>query len=121
MLTKKVNNMILIDYVKLGNINEINRLISLDVDLNDQDEYGYTPLIWAASYSNPTIAKILLDAGADKTIQDYEGRDALYWANYYGCQEAVDLLTDPPVTVETVALRRTRKTAQPLTPTIEVQ
>jgi ankyrin repeat protein len=83
--------------------------------LNVQDEYGYTALIWAASYSNPDIAKVLLDAGADKTIQDYDGHDALYWATYYGCQAIIDLLTDEPI--KAITLPKTKKIVQP----IEVQ
>lgn len=107
--------MTLIDCVKLGNITKVQELIAQGVDLNVQDEYGYTALIWVASYSNPDIAKVLLDAGADKTIKDYEGHDALYWANYYGCQEVIDLLTDEPI--KAIALPKTKKIIQP----VEVQ
>lgn len=82
----------LIDYVKLGNINKIQELIAQGVDLNVQDEYGYTPLIWAASYSKPDIVKLLLDAGADDQITDVEKHNALYWANYYGHPEVIELL-----------------------------
>ena len=104
--------MTLIDYVKLGNITKVQELIAQGVDLNVQDEYGYTALIWAASYSNPDIAKVLLDAGADKTIQDYDGHDALYWATYYGCQPIIDLLTDEPIKAR--ALSKREKIVKPI-------
>jgi|GEM_PF-2930105 len=104
--------MTLIDYVKLGNITKVQELIAQGVDLNVQDEYGYTALIWAASYSNPDIAKVLLDAGADKTIQDYDGHDALYWATYYGCQAIIDLLTDEPIKAR--ALPKREKIVKPI-------
>ena len=107
--------MTLIDYVKLGNITKVQELIAQSVDLNVQDEYGYTALIWAASYSNPDIAKVLVDAGADKTIKDYDGHDALYWATYYGCKAIIDLLTDEPI--KAIALPKAKKIVQP----IEVQ
>jgi ankyrin repeat protein len=84
--------MTLIDYVKLGNITKIQELIDQGVDLNVQDEYGYTPLIWAASYSKPDMVKLLLDAGANKDITDIDKHNALYWANYYGHPEVIDLL-----------------------------
>jgi ankyrin repeat protein len=84
--------MTLIDYVKLGNITKVQELIAQGVDLNVQDEYGYTALIWAASYSNPDIAKVLLDAGADDEITDVDKHNALYWANYYGHPEIIELL-----------------------------
>ena len=106
--------MTLIDYVKLGNITKVQELIAGGVDLNATDEYGYTALIWAASYSNPDIAKVLLDAGADKTIKDYDGHDALYWATYYGCQAIIDLLTDARVIIEPIALPKAKKIVQPI-------
>lgn len=84
--------MTLIDYVKLGNITKVQELIAQGVDLNVQDEYGYTALIWAASYSNPDIAKVLLNAGADDEITDVDKHNALYWANYYGHPEIIELL-----------------------------
>jgi hypothetical protein len=34
--------MTLIDYVKLGNVTKAQELITQGVDLNVQDEYGYT-------------------------------------------------------------------------------
>jgi ankyrin repeat protein len=51
-----------------------------------------TPLIWAASYSKPDMVKLLLDAGANKDITDIDKHNALYWANYYGHPEVIDLL-----------------------------
>lgn len=84
--------MTLIDYVKLGNITKVQELIDQGVDLNIQDEYGYTSLIWAASYSKPDMVKLLLDAGANKDITDIDKHNALYWANYYGHPEVIDLL-----------------------------
>ncbi len=87
----------LIDYVKLGNITKIQELIDQGADLNMQDEYGYTPLIWAVSYSKYDIVKLLLDAGADKDITDTWKNNALYWANYYKNEEIISLLDNKPV------------------------
>ena len=101
--------MTLIDYMKLGNITKVQELISQGADLNVQDEYGYTALIWGANCSNPEITELLLNAGADKTIKDHDGHDALYWATYYGCQAIIDLLTDEPI-----ALSKTKKIIQPI-------
>lgn len=82
----------LIDYVKLGNITKVQELIVSGVNLNHQDEYGYTALIWAASYSKPDMVKLLLEAGADDEITDVDKHNALYWANYYGHPEVIELL-----------------------------
>lgn len=82
----------LIDYVKLGNVTKVQELIAANVNLNYQDEYGYTALIWAASYSKPDMVKLLLEAGADKDITDIDKHNALFWANYYGHPEVIKLL-----------------------------
>lgn len=82
----------LIDYVKLGNITKVQELIDAKVNLNHQDEYGYTALIWAASYSKPDMVKLLLNSGADDEITDIDKHNALYWANYYGHPEVIELL-----------------------------
>ncbi|HNQ68361.1 MAG TPA: ankyrin repeat domain-containing protein [Bacteroidales bacterium] len=84
--------MTLIDYVKLGNVTKVQELIVSGVNLNHQDEYGYTALIWAASYSKPDMVKLLLEAGADDEITDVDKHNALYWANYYGHPEVIELL-----------------------------
>lgn len=82
----------LIDYVKLGDITKVQELIAAGVNLNHQDEYGYTALIWAASYSKPDMVKLLLNSGADDQITDIDKHNALYWANYYGHPEVIELL-----------------------------
>jgi ankyrin repeat protein len=84
--------MTLIDYVKLGNITKIQELIDHGVDLNVQDEYGYTPLIWAASCNKPDIVELLMEAGADPKIIDIDSHTAMFWANYYKNLEVIDLL-----------------------------
>ena len=82
----------LIDYVKLGNVTKVQELIAANVNLNHPDEYGYTALIWAASYSKPDMVKLLLEAGADKDITDIDKHNALFWANYYNNLKVADIL-----------------------------
>ena len=84
--------MTLIDYVKLGNITKVQELIAQGVDLNVQDEYGYTALIWASCYNKPDMVKLLLKAGADDEITDVDKHNALYWVNYYGHPKIIELL-----------------------------
>lgn len=82
----------LIDYVKLGDITKVQELIAANVNLNYQDEYGYTALIWASCYNKPDMVKLLLEAGADKEIVDIDAHNALYWANYYNNLEVINIL-----------------------------
>jgi ankyrin repeat protein len=50
------------------------------VDLDEIDEYGYTPLIQCAIVNDADKAKVILDAGADVNVADLTGRSALHWA-----------------------------------------
>jgi len=92
--------MTLIDYVKLRHITKIQELIAQGVDLNVQDEYGYTALMWAVNHSKLDIVKLLLDAGADKTIIDNDKHDCLFWANYYGQKQIIKLFSKEPAIKE---------------------
>lgn len=49
-------------------------------DINDVDEFGFTPLIESAIISNTDIAQLLINQGADVNARDMSGRSALYWA-----------------------------------------
>ena len=49
-------------------------------DVNQIDEYGFTPLIEAAIVDNIEISQLLLDQGADPNQQDVTGGTALQWA-----------------------------------------
>lgn len=48
--------------------------------VNQLDEYGFTPLIEAAIADNIEIARVLIDYGADVNLQDMTGGTALHWA-----------------------------------------
>ncbi len=52
----------------------VTQLIENGADIDLADEYGMTALMYAASKSNINLMKILLDNGADRTIQDNEGK-----------------------------------------------
>lgn len=49
-------------------------------NLNQWDEYGFTPLIEAAISDNLEIAKLLVEYGADVNLKDSTGGTALHWA-----------------------------------------
>ncbi len=63
-------------------------------DINKQDNYGYTALIYAAINNNIEIVKLLLNAGADIDKQNNNGDTALILAAYNNNREIVEILLD---------------------------
>lgn len=53
---------------------------NIDVDVNDFDEYGYTPLIEAVIFNKTDIATLLLAHKAQPNQPDLTGRTPLHWA-----------------------------------------
>jgi len=59
---------------------------------NVRDNYGDTPLNDAAKFGHIKVVKIMLDAGADKTIKNNEGKDAIDLAQEHDKSDVVALL-----------------------------
>lgn len=53
-------------------------LLHYDVKLNEKDEQGITPLLYAAVNTNATMIQSLLDHGADPQVSLPEGETALH-------------------------------------------
>ncbi|HEY2383760.1 MAG TPA: ankyrin repeat domain-containing protein [Terriglobia bacterium] len=60
-------------------------LAEAHVPINEMDDNGFTPLMYAATidFGDDDVLKALLKAGADKTIRNLEGRTPLAQAKYY--------------------------------------
>ncbi|MBX9830903.1 ankyrin repeat domain-containing protein [Candidatus Babeliales bacterium] len=80
----------------INNVSEEITLATLLIEagsrLNQQDNYGQTPLHLACSFGKPHLAKLLLKKGADPTIQNCYGDTPLHHACWLGLFETVDLL-----------------------------
>jgi len=63
-------------------------------NLNDRDEFGYTPLHLACDRGNIANVKILLEGGADPGLRDEDGLTALQLAQIAGHTEIVPLLSN---------------------------
>lgn len=55
----------LIEAVKRGDHAAVEAIVAGGVDLNEQDENGWTPLNWAAGRGDVEVLRLLLDKGAD--------------------------------------------------------
>ncbi|KJK74201.1 hypothetical protein H634G_10574 [Metarhizium anisopliae BRIP 53293] len=72
---------------------KLNRTNGADVDSND--EYGRTPLSWAAENGYEAVVQLLLENGADISSKDDEyGRTPLSWAAENGHKATVTLLVE---------------------------
>lgn len=84
--------------LKLAAISGVETAIKLHIergdDLDARDSFGATPLILAATRSRKGVVHLLLDAGANPTLTDKNGMDALACAVRSGCPETIVLLTE---------------------------
>jgi len=82
-------------------------LIAAGVELNEQDDLGQTPLLYAVGSSRPNTeetAKLLIEAGANVNIETKFGTNALWRAAYSGLKDTCKLIIeqggDAPITGE---------------------
>ncbi|XP_018411360.1 PREDICTED: histone-lysine N-methyltransferase EHMT2 [Nanorana parkeri] len=86
---------------KSGNRELLSFLLSTgQVNVNAQDNGGWTPIIWAAEHKHIEIISMLLTRGADVTLQDNvsiylsvsEKNICLHWASFTGSAEIAEVL-----------------------------
>ncbi|KAF4573007.1 hypothetical protein EYR36_007517 [Pleurotus pulmonarius] len=77
-----------------GDVEALKTLFKMqpDVDVNQHDEYGFTPLHLAADRGNKDVVRLLLASGADRTVKDQDEFTALELAEVAGHNEIVDIL-----------------------------
>lgn len=78
-----------------GNLEAVRQHIKADSNLDEKDAFsGSSPLITAATFNKPKIAKALIDAGADLSVKNNDGSTALHAAAFFCRVEIVQLLMD---------------------------
>jgi hypothetical protein len=82
----------LADAILQEEIDNVRHLLRYGEDVNQIDEYGFTPLIEAAIVDNLEMSRLLLSHGADVNKQDVTGGTALQWAVENNNQELCKLL-----------------------------
>ena len=70
----------LADAILQEEFESVRKCLRYGEDINQIDEYGFTPLIESAIIDNPKMSKLLLDNGAVPNLQDVTGGTALQWA-----------------------------------------
>lgn len=78
-----------------GNLEAVKQHIKAGTNINEKEAMsGSTPLITAASFDKPKIAKALIDANADLSLKNNDGATALHTASFFGRIEIVQMLID---------------------------
>lgn len=81
--------------VLTGNKEAVRLHIAAGTDINQKEAMSSsTPLMTAATFNKPEIAKILIDADADLSVKNNDGGTALHTAAFFGRIEIVQLLID---------------------------
>ena len=84
--------------LRLAAISGVETAIKLHIrrgdDLDARDGSGATPLILAAGRRRKGAVRLLLDAGANPTLADLIGMDALAHAVRGGCSETITVVTE---------------------------
>lgn len=84
----------LIAAVKGGDLGGARELLDADVDVDQQDDQGWTPLNWAAGRGDVDAVRLLLQRGADVTRTGRDNRSPLMIAKAAGRKEVAALLTN---------------------------
>lgn len=74
----------LLEAARYGETARVAQLINDGTDLDAQDDNGRTALMFASMAGRAPVVRLLLDAGADRTIKDNSGGDAYDCATFYG-------------------------------------
>lgn len=77
------------------NLEALQQHIAAGSNLNEKDPFGgSSPLISAAVFDKPKMAKVLIDAGADLNFQNNDGSTALHSSAFFCRPEIVKMLLE---------------------------
>ena len=98
-MTQNELNEKLLDAVKVNDINEVEKALSLGADVNSADADSWAALMNAAWYGNIDIVRLLVKYGADVNIVDNNGCTVLILACWYGYIDVINLLIEHDVDI----------------------
>lgn len=75
-----------------GDVETVKKFIEYGADVNETNEQGVTPLMFAARYNRVDMMQLLLSNGAKKDAKDNQGVSVLEYAERSQAKEAILLL-----------------------------
>ncbi len=82
----------LMQFAYVGNLEEVQRLVSEGTAVDAPDAEKHTPIMWAAFNGHTLVVGYLLEKGAKLDAIDRNGRNALMYASSGPYSETVELL-----------------------------
>ncbi|KAG5280896.1 hypothetical protein AALO_G00065210 [Alosa alosa] len=80
---------------KMGHYSIMQHLLTVaSLDVNCQDDGGWTPVTWAIEYKHKDQVHLLLSKGADVHVRDKEENICLHWAAFSGSDDVAQLLLE---------------------------
>ncbi|KAL2092228.1 hypothetical protein ACEWY4_012026 [Coilia grayii] len=80
---------------KMGHYSIMQHLLTVPtVDVNCQDDGGWTPITWAIEYKHKDQVHLLLSKGAGVNVRDKEENICLHWAAFSGLDDVAQLLLE---------------------------
>jgi len=84
----------------VGNLARVRSLVEQGADPNAKDEFGWTPLYWAASTGHEEVAAYLIGKGASVDVKTIDERTPLHQAAQAGVAHLVEVLISKGVDVK---------------------
>ena len=81
-----------------------------DIEVNERDNMGLTPLHWAAQQGDRVSVEVLLKSGANPNLVDRNGFTALHWAASGGNKSCITQLLEAGADI--IAMNRDHRKAQ---------
>jgi len=93
--TTKVPDVDIHTAVVTNNLEAVKQHVAAGTNINEKDPFGgSSPLISAAVFGKPEVARYLIDAGADINFQNNDGSTALHTSAFFCHPDIVKMLLD---------------------------
>ncbi|XP_033732382.1 uncharacterized protein LOC117321879 isoform X2 [Pecten maximus] len=87
---------------KAGHVGVLKLLLEADkININVQDDGGWTPIIWASEHKYVNAVKYLVKNGADPNLKDKEENTSLHWAAFSGSVDIAEIFLNAGCDLET--------------------